>query len=142
MSPELLFSIGSTLALAGWAVLAAGIALRRSWLRDVLAGLVVPLALSIGYAVLIAFAWPSSEGGFGSLADVRTLFASDWLLLAGWLHYLAFDLHVGASVARRMMDAGLPRLLLVPILPLVFLFGPVGFLLAQTILLVRKGKSK
>ena len=36
MSPEILFSIGSTLALAGWAVLATGIALRHAWLRDIL----------------------------------------------------------------------------------------------------------
>jgi hypothetical protein len=36
------------------------------------------------------------------------------------------------------MTAGLSRLFLIPILPLTFLFGPIGFLLGQAVLLSRK----
>jgi len=41
-----------------------------------------------------------APGGFGSLADVKLLFGKDELLLAGWVHYLAFDLFIGAWRAR------------------------------------------
>ena len=41
-----------------------------------------------------------AEGGFGSLADVATLFQKQELLLAGWIHYLAFDLFIGAWEVR------------------------------------------
>jgi hypothetical protein len=47
--------------------------------------------------------------------------------LAGWVHYLAFDLFVGAWIARTTVQSQLSRLVLVPILPLTFLFGPAGF---------------
>ena len=71
-----------------------------------------------------------AEGGFGSLADVRALFASDWVLLAGWVHYLAFDLMVGGLLATRMDRAGVHRLVQAPILVSTFLLGPVGVVLA------------
>ena len=64
-----------------------------------------------------------------SLAAVRQLFSGDWTLLAGWVHYLAFDLFVGAWIAAETERAGLSTLVLIPVLPLTFLFGPAGFLL-------------
>ena len=131
MTPDLLFKIANLTTLGGWAVLAAGIAFNNALLRDVVAGKVVPLILAAVYTILIVIFWAGAEGGFGSLGDVAKLFANPWLLLAGWLHYLAFDLLVGASIARRTADEGLPRLILVPILPLTFLFGPIGFLLFE-----------
>jgi hypothetical protein len=45
------------------------------------------------------------------------------------VHYLAFDLFVGAWIAAETERAGLSRLLLVPVLPLTFLFGPMGYFL-------------
>jgi hypothetical protein len=77
--------------------------------------------------------WSAGKGGFFSLADVRQLFANDCYLLAGWMHYLAFDLFIAAWVAAEAKRANLAPLALVPILPLVFLFGPLGFLLFQVV---------
>ena len=60
----------------------------------------------------------------------RTLVRADpWLLLAGWIHYLAFDLLVGAWEARDARERGIPHLFVVPSLILTFLFGPAGWLL-------------
>lgn len=50
------------------------------------------------------------------------------MLLAGWLHFLAFDLFVGAWQVRTARRDALPRLLVVPCLALTFLFGPAGLL--------------
>ncbi len=138
MTPDLLFSLSGFIALAGWLSLAAGILLRNALLRDTVAGIAIPAVLSAGYCLLILLFWWTAEGGFDSLASVQKLFTTPWVALAGWVHYLAFDLAIGATLARRIMAAGLTRLVLLPILPLTFLFGPIGFLLGQAVLLGRK----
>ena len=138
MTPELMFSLSGTVALVGCLSLTAGILLRNVLLRDTVAGMAIPLALSAAYAALILVFWWSAEGGFDSLANVQKLFTSPWVALAGWIHYLAFDLAIGAILARKIMAAGLSRLFLIPILPLTFLFGPIGFLLGEAVLLSRK----
>ena len=60
---------------------------------------------------------------------MHSLFANPWLLLAGWVHYLAFDLFIGAWQVRDAKRTGLSHLLVVPCLVLTFLFGPIGLLL-------------
>jgi hypothetical protein len=131
MTPELIFGPANWFAMLGWLVLIAGIITKRTWLRDKLAGVYWPLALSAGYCVAIYLGFGQSGGGFDSLPAVRQLFMNDWALLAGWVHYLAFDLFVGAWIARDAERAGVSRWFLIPILPLTFLFGPAGFLLFQ-----------
>ena len=128
MTPEALFSAFSLIAMAGWLALAAGVVLRRPWLRDTLAGTYIPVALSAAYAILIAFFFFGAEGGFDSLENVQKLFTSPWAALAGWVHYLAFDLFMGSRIARELDGQGLPRWPLVALLPLTFLFGPIGYL--------------
>lgn len=133
MGPDVLFKFANLFALAGWAGLIAGILTQRPWLRDRLAGSCWPMAIAVGYVLAIAAGWSGAEGSFATLAGVRQLFADDWILLAGWMHYLAFDLFVGAWIAAETARAGLPRLVLIPVLPLTFLFGPAGFLLFQVL---------
>jgi hypothetical protein len=76
---------------------------------------------------VLAF-WTRAEGGFGSLDDVARLFRTPQLLLAGWLHYLAFDLFVGAWEVRTARRDGIPFPFIIPCLALTFLFGPAGYL--------------
>ncbi len=143
MTPGVLFSYANMFALLGWFVLIAGVVLNRAWLRDKLAGIYWPLALSVGYCAAIWLGFGQSGGGFDSLSAVRQLFTNDWALLAGWVHYLAFDLFVGAWIARDALRAGLSRWLLIPVLPLTFLFGPAGFLLFSVLKAVfGKGEAR
>jgi hypothetical protein len=65
-----------------------------------------------------------TPGGFSTLPDVATLFSNPWALLAGWIHYLAFDLLIGTWETRDAREHGVPPLWLVPCLVLTFLFGP------------------
>jgi hypothetical protein len=53
---------------------------------------------------------------------------SDAGLLAGWVHYLAFDLFIGTWIAVEADRRGIHRLLQAPILVATFLFGPLGLL--------------
>jgi Domain of unknown function (DUF4281) len=92
------------------------------------AGLAIPLVLSVGYAALVLVYWTRAPGGFGSLPDVMTLFTTPGIALAGWVHYLAFDLFIGAWITRSARTEGIPHLLVLPCLLLTFLFGPAGFL--------------
>lgn len=131
MTPELIFGPTNWFTMLGWLVLIAGIIMNRVWLRDRLAGIYWPIALSAGYCVAISLGFGQSGGGFDSLPAVRQLFSNDWALLAGWVHYLAFDLFIGAWIAREASLTGVSRWFLIPVLPLTFLFGPAGFLLFQ-----------
>lgn len=130
MGADDLFGLASAAVLPGWAILVLAPRGRWVWL-DRVASLILPLGLSALYAGLILTHFSGAEGGgFGSIAQVRALFADDWGLLAGWVHYLAFDLMIGAAMAHRMDRVGVSRLIQAPILVLIFLFGPLGALLA------------
>lgn len=123
---DLLFQTASTAALAGWLALLAS-PLSPRW-TDRIAGLAIPLMLSVAYVGLVLAFWSGATGGFGSLADVMALFTKPEIALAGWIHYLAFDLFVGAWIARMARAETIPHLVVVPCLALTFLFGPAGFL--------------
>jgi hypothetical protein len=56
------------------------------------------------------------------------LFTQPGIALAGWIHYLAFDLFVGAWEVRDASRHGVPHRVVVPCLVLTFLLGPSGLL--------------
>ena len=126
MSAEQLFSTLNLITIVAW--LAMIFLPRLRWTSTVVP-VVLPLLLALVYVVLVASTVPWSEGGFSSLAAVRTLFDNPWALLAGWAHYLAFDLFIGGWEVRDAQRHGIPHLLVVPALVLTFLFGPAGWLL-------------
>lgn len=131
LDPRFAFSAAGTLVILCWLALAASLfvpALRPGVWR--VAGMIVPGLIAIAYIILLHQGWGTVPGGgFGSIAAVRALFADDSALAAGWLHYLAFDLFVGTSIARVGSGRGIPPALLLPCLPLTFLVGPAGLLL-------------
>jgi hypothetical protein len=127
VTPDAIFSIVNPLALVSWILLAA--LPRQAWVTRWVVGLGVPLTLAAVYAALIVTNWAGSSGGFSTLTAVSQLFANRWLLLAGWVHYLCFDLLVGGWEVQDARARGIPHLLVVPCLLLTFLFGPAGWLL-------------
>ena len=125
MDLEQIFSMAGFIAVVGWLVM---IVLPRNRYARIAGGLVVPLILSVGYLLLIARHFRGAEGGFGSLADVATLFQQQELLLAGWIHYLAFDLFIGGWEIRDAERQAIPHLVVIPCLVMTFLLGPIGLL--------------
>ncbi|MCA3436459.1 MAG: DUF4281 domain-containing protein [Rhodobacter sp.] len=126
MPTDSLFQSANTLALIGWIVLALS-PLSPRW-SDRISGLAIPLVLSAGYTALILAFWSRAPGGFDSLPNVMQLFTFPEIALAGWVHYLAFDLLIGAWIARMARAEGIHHLLVLPLLALTFLFGPAGYL--------------
>ena len=125
MTIEGLFSACNLLAMAGWILL---LLFPRRRIAMTMAGTVIPLSLAAVYLIVFAMNVRGSSGGFSSLAGVAQLFDNRWLLLAGWVHYLAFDLFIGAWETRDAMARGVSRLLLAPCLIVTFMLGPIGLL--------------
>lgn len=132
MSVDEVFRMANAIALMCWLGLVA--MPRKRWLW--LIGQWAIALLCAGYATLVAVYLFPSGGDFPSLDGVRRLFGSPPVLLAGWVHYLAFDLFVGGWMARRMDAFGLSRWLQAPLLLVTFMLGPVGLLVGANVLIV------
>jgi Domain of unknown function (DUF4281) len=127
-TPDLIFSLANSAALLAWLALAVSPPSAR-WTPTVwrLTGRVLPFLFSLVYVPLIATNL-GGEGGFGSITDVQKLFAVPGALVAGWVHYLAFDLFVGTWIAQRSAALKIPHAMVLPLLVLTFMFGPAGLL--------------
>ena len=97
-----------------------------------MASILLPGLLAVAYATLIVRALSAGTAdlsGFGSLKSVRGMFVDDEVMLAAWIHYLAFDLFIGAWEVRDARELGIHHLLVVPCLFFTFMLGPVGMLM-------------
>jgi len=127
MNSDNWFSYMSTFAMIGWLLLAL-YPRRKTWLFR-LTGLIMPALMGLAYAVLFIPNLAGTSGaGYNSLTQVQALMDNPALLLAGWIHYLAFDLAVGTYIAMRCDKVGISRIIQIPILFLTFMFGPIGLL--------------
>jgi hypothetical protein len=125
MSLEQVFSLASVIAAVGWLFL---IVVPKRPLAVHVAGVFLPLLLALIYLYFIALNIRGAEGGFSSLADVAALFKKQELLLAGWIHYLCFDLFIGAWELRDSQRHEIPHLVVIPCLIMTFMLGPIGLL--------------
>lgn len=138
MTPEALFTLASVAVVPGWALLV--VAPRWKWTARLVGPVILPVLMGLLYVYLIAAHMPGTPGGFGSLKDVRLLFDKPQLLLAGWVHYLAFDLFVGSWEVRDSARQGIHHAWVVPCLVLTFLFGPIGLMLYLALRAALAGK--
>jgi hypothetical protein len=127
MSPEFLFKVANTIALLGWITLIVFPRWRRS--ARLIAPVLIPVVMAMVYVTMVVTQFGRGPGGFSSLPSVGQLFQNQSILLAGWVHYLAFDLFVGSWEVRDAQQIGIAHYLVVPCLILTFLFGPAGWLL-------------
>jgi hypothetical protein len=123
MTDAQLFQVANTTALLSWITLLVVPRRAAPVLR-----LVVPSLLALLYIWALTTAPANPNGGFGSLEQVKALFTQDRAVLAGWVHYLAFDLFVGCWIVLDADERRIGRWLLVPCLGLTFMVGPVGLL--------------
>jgi hypothetical protein len=112
---------------------------RKRWSASLLSGAVIPAILALAYLALVASRFGNAKGDFQSLAGVAALFADPYVLLAGWVHYLAFDLFIGSFEVRDSLRNGISHWIVLPCLFFTFMLGPIGFLFY---LLVRTVKTR
>ncbi|WP_310497432.1 ABA4-like family protein [Sandarakinorhabdus sp.] len=130
LDPERLFSLASAFVLPGWLLLVLAPLNRR--LCVLLARLVAATLAGLYVSLLVAGLageGPPAGAGFSTLEGVRLLLSSPQALLAGWVHYLVFDLFVGTWETENADAARVPHLALLPCLALTFVAGPTGLLL-------------
>ncbi len=140
MTPAEVFSISNFIAMPMWILM---IVLPK-WkaTRFLIDHKIIPLILSLLYAIYIFLAMQTGGGmDFGSLASVMALFTEENAVLAGWVHYLAFDLLVGMWMIDENKKLGIHPLLMAPCLFATFMLGPVGFLLFMGIRSVKLKRS-
>ncbi|MBT8264781.1 MAG: DUF4281 domain-containing protein [Muriicola sp.] len=102
----------------------------------------IPLLLSLIYAWYIALSIQSGPAmDFGSLEAVMNLFTAENALLAGWVHYLAFDLLVGMWMLDQNKTLRIHPLIMAPCLFGTFMLGPVGFLLFMIVKTIKTQRN-
>lgn len=127
MSLDTLFGLANAVALVGWIILALA-PFRRT--LAISAARCIGVGLAVTYTVLLVQA--VAGGGLGS--DLTTLsgltegFSRPEAVLVGWVHYLAFDLWVGAWAIEDAGRRGVSHWAMLPVLFLTLMAGPVGLL--------------
>jgi len=134
---DALFLTANLAVLPGWALLLFAPRWRPG--ARLIAGALIPAALALVYLGVMLAYWGAGEGDFGSLEGVGRLFDTPGLLLAGWIHYLAFDLFIGSWEIRDAQDNGIPHLLAAPCALLTFVLGPIGLFAYLVVRAARTG---
>ncbi|MFZ9221356.1 MAG: ABA4-like family protein [Sediminibacterium sp.] len=127
MTPSEIFSISNSVIFIGWILLI----ILPKWKYTqsiILNGLLVVFSILYSF-LLFKDIGELSADSFGTLAKLKLLFQSDTAVLAGWVHYLIFDLFVGAYIVRKSIEIELPRIIYTCILPFALMCGPIGYLI-------------
>ena len=137
MSPDELFKICNYAVMPAWFLL---FVLPHHRVTQLLVHAIwIPLLLGPFYIWALYFGDPAAEGaGFGSLQGVMLLFQSQTAVLGGWIHYLVFDLFVGAWIVRDAKRQGINHWLTVPLLFATLMAGPAGLMLYLLLRLAMK----
>jgi len=130
ISAEHIFTIVNTLILPAWLMLM--FAPQWKWTRKIVLSGCYPLVFAMIYLLLITFNFDPSNFNFNSLENVKHVFTNDYFLLAGWVHYLAFDLLIGSWIIMDSKEQKINSKILIPILAFTFYLGPIGYLFYRT----------
>ena len=137
MTPEIIFTLCSNLAILGWIIMA--VAPRWKYTHYLVTSGVVSFLLGGVYCWIMVTTFGEGEGNFSSLQGVMQLFQNPNAVLAGWIHYLAFDLFIGAWILKNSQQHGIHHVLILPVLFLTLMFGPIGLI---SYLILRAIKTK
>jgi hypothetical protein len=127
MAPSQIFQWINIFVVPGWLLLI--FAPRWKWTERIITGIIITI-LAIAYIFFIATSLKADDiKSFSSLAGVMHLFTNETGVLAGWIHYLAFDLLTGLFEIKNARKHHINHQWVIPCLVLTFMLGPVGLLL-------------
>lgn len=135
MSPDQLFSFCNALAMLSWIILI----FFTFWKNrgNYLLGVVIMLFALVYSWLIFSNSTIESFRDFNTLDGVSRLFSNKSLLLAGWIHYLAFDLLTGIYIVTNARKNNINHWLIVPALFFTFMLGPFGLLLYFLLRLIK-----
>jgi hypothetical protein len=128
---ETAFGIVNMAVLPGWFLLFFMPKWKHgAWL---VSGVIIPGLLSFAYlALVIASMNQTNSAGpeaFMTLSGIMTLFDNPVGVVAGWTHYLAFDLAIGSWEVRESARHQIRHRWVVLCLFFTFMLGPAGLLM-------------
>ena len=125
MDTERAFLVCTYGVMPAWLLLA--FAPQWPWTQRLVHSLLIPLLLVPVYVGGLVLSGGGPEGGsFSTLPGVMALFTDPLTVLAGWVHYLIFDLFIGAWEVRDANRRTVPHGYVIPCLFLTLMVGPVG----------------
>ena len=124
------FTLQSRLVMIGWVTLIC----LPFWEYMPTVVMAIVLIISAVYAYFILFGRRFDDADarqpnfkdFASLSGVVKLFTNRRAALAGWLHYLAFDLLIGFFIVLDSQHHDISHVMILPILFLSLMIGPAG----------------
>ncbi len=139
MDGELAFRLLNAVVMPWWIIWL--VAPRSSWARGLASHGGVFVALAVVYAAFLAAGFSlAGEGGGFDFEGLRGALSAPLGFLAGWTHFIAFDLFVGAWILRESARIEVePRVYLV----VTLMLGPLGlgsFLLRRWLRLRQLGQ--
>ena len=126
MDWELVFKLANASVLPGWFLLVFFPNKRVTKL--VVHSSFYPFLLGVFYTVLMVNSF-GGEGGMDTLQNLKVSFGRDEVLVLGWVHYLVFDLFIGAWITRDAQKNQIQHWKIAPALLLTLLAGPIGLLI-------------
>lgn len=137
MNIETVFQIINTLVLPQWLLM---IFLPKwKWTEKLVNSYAIPIFIAVVYVWYIAGGLGGFEmDSFSTLANIKSLFTKDEAVLAGWAHYLVFDLLVGSWIYKTAKERGMSAFLVAPCLFFCLMFGPFGWLLFKVMSVFKK----
>ena len=129
MSADLIFSVCNYAVLPGWVLLI--IFPKWKWTLALISAVITPFVLGLVYVGLFVSQLGNfpEGGGLGSTQSLMITFSNSYILTAAWIHYLAFDLFVGAWEVRDAQRQEISHWLVIPCLVFTFIAGPTGLVL-------------
>jgi hypothetical protein len=125
MNNELVFRICSLAVVPGWILLLT--APKWKWTGRI-AMFSIPLLLGFAYIGVFIASFEGLHASYMSFAALDYLLHTPGGELMAWIHFLAFDLFVGAWMVSDARRLHILHLAVIPCLCLTFLFGPAGLL--------------
>lgn len=130
--PYFVFTLTKYIALAGWLALFVSLFMPKT--RPMiwpLTQFVLPAILCLFYVLMV---WLGRHflhlpHSFIDLNGIGDLYKEPGPLAAGWLHFLALDMFVGAWIVRDGVERGMKAPLIALCLPFAFILAPSGLLL-------------
>lgn len=137
MTYDFLFTASNTLAITGWVLLL--FLPKWIWTQRLISAVIIPVLLGGIYLYLFMAHRATVQGSFQSLEELQILMENPGFLIAGWVHWLSFDLFIGAWQVRDADRLGIQHWHIIPCLIFTGLYGPLGLLIYFTIRFVMTG---
>ena len=129
MNLESLFQLVNTAILPAWLLLF--FLPHWKYTQKFIHAIWIPCILGLFYAYLIFSSNEAlpADANLTTLSGIMSMLSDPQAFLAGWIHYIIFDLFVGAWIVRDAKRMEIKHLLIVPCLIFTLMLGPLGLTL-------------